>query len=418
MAANHARATGTGRSGKNSRVPLIVAIMAVIVLIELFAIFRFSACSSEPVENEAGFSEDPVDIVYRAPLDGITYRISADEVWDIPEEDGVFGFSLLQAGFEEYISEDSEVQADDETAGRSHDHSEDPTVETEEDGEDSSAASVIPTVPSALKNAVADAEDSYADDDHTFGFLLMDLETGRGFAYNIDEEFYGASSFKAPFAAFICEKYLETEEESPDDQMYTSGRGIDYIPASLRVEDLINQTITYSDNSAYGVLRQNFGYTETFERWLGSLGMEPSQYAGETWYPTYSVREAAVFWADIWNYIESDGEYSEWLAGLFADTNLSALRDASDWAAEDLAADLNVDVLNKAGWIYDVDYEAIIDNGIIYVDGSPYLMCLSTNAPYNDANFEELTELAYSILMNAEVLQTEPSDEDNAEESD
>ena len=46
-------------------------------------------------------------------------------------------------------------------------------------------------------------------DNEDVGFLIMNLNTGSGFCYNIDTRIYGASTYKAPISAFLCEEYID-----------------------------------------------------------------------------------------------------------------------------------------------------------------------------------------------------------------
>ena len=46
----------------------------------------------------------------------------------------------------------------------------------------------------------------------TVGIVFYDIKTGRGITYNPDSEIYGASSFKAPYALYICEQHVENGE--------------------------------------------------------------------------------------------------------------------------------------------------------------------------------------------------------------
>lgn len=48
------------------------------------------------------------------------------------------------------------------------------------------------------------------------GVVFYDLSSGRGLTYNADVEVYGASSYKALYALYICEMLVESGQVSLD----------------------------------------------------------------------------------------------------------------------------------------------------------------------------------------------------------
>lgn len=53
---------------------------------------------------------------------------------------------------------------------------------------------------------------------YTVGFTLINLNTGKGIAYNLDSRVYGASSFKGPYAAFLCQHLGDNDASYPSRQ--------------------------------------------------------------------------------------------------------------------------------------------------------------------------------------------------------
>lgn len=51
------------------------------------------------------------------------------------------------------------------------------------------------------------------------GVVFYDLSSGKGVTYNADAEVYGASSYKALYALYICESLVETGQVSLDDPL-------------------------------------------------------------------------------------------------------------------------------------------------------------------------------------------------------
>ena len=80
------------------------------------------------------------------------------------------------------------------------------------------------------------------------GVVFYDLSSGKGVTYNADVEVYGASSYKALYALYICESLVETGQVSLDDFLGTYGG---YNMGWQTVRDLIDAAIVNSDNDSF-----------------------------------------------------------------------------------------------------------------------------------------------------------------------
>lgn len=87
------------------------------------------------------------------------------------------------------------------------------------------------------------------------GVVFYDLSSGKGVTYNPDVEVYGASSYKALYALYICEFLVETGQVSLDDSLGTYGG---YNMGWQTVRDLIEAAIVNSDNDSFIALRATF----------------------------------------------------------------------------------------------------------------------------------------------------------------
>ncbi len=70
----------------------------------------------------------------------------------------------------------------------------------------------------ALQDALSQAQEL-----GDVGVVFYDLSSGKGVTYNADVEVYGASSYKALYALYICESLVETGQVSLDDSLGTYG---------------------------------------------------------------------------------------------------------------------------------------------------------------------------------------------------
>ena len=69
-----------------------------------------------------------------------------------------------------------------------------------------------PSIPEDKQRLIQEALDAIGE--NSIGFVLFDVQTGQGICYNADAQIYGASSFKAPYALYICEQHLEDSSDT------------------------------------------------------------------------------------------------------------------------------------------------------------------------------------------------------------
>ncbi len=241
------------------------------------------------------------------------------------------------------------------------------------------------------------------------GFVLYDLESGQGISYNPDVQIYGASSFKAHYAFYVCQTLVDEGLISLSD--YTSATSGD-TTSSVPVSDLIESAIVVSDNTAFGLLREaydDWGFSE----WVAEIGADDVIAETNTsWYPTYSPRSSAKLWTALYEYLNSDSETAAWLGSLLSETQTSFIRSALEASdAQDLV------VSDKAGWISSSDsytYNATVDAGIIEADGHTYILSIMTSLPYGDINRTLFENLASALFDARDVLTQEEEQEEES----
>ncbi|MDO4291521.1 MAG: serine hydrolase [Eggerthellaceae bacterium] len=259
-------------------------------------------------------------------------------------------------------------------------------------------AAEAPTLFAKSEASIKAALDSFAQDDASVGFIALNCETGKGVAYNIDEVFYGASSYKALYAAYVCQELVEGGIYSlgfPISSWQQTSSGF-YQSGSETIRDAINDSIVWSDNASFGSLRTAFDGSE-YDAWLSRLGV--SEGVEETdeggWFPSYSARAAAQLWLSVYRYLETNTETAAWLGSLLEETETSFLRDALEDAGYEGAV-----VRSKAGWCADPnpDYNSVCEGGVVSYEGADYLICVMTNAADSNAaraNYEALATAVF-----------------------
>lgn len=257
----------------------------------------------------------------------------------------------------------------------------------------------VPEISEEQRSAIQEALDN-ATEQGDIGFVFYSLETGRGISCNADATVYGASSFKGPYALYICESLVESGTISLDSAcagtaFYDSSSY--YNGGSYMVSDLIDDAIIYSDNNAYGSLRDSYD-TMGFDEWVTGVGADDATYRADSWYPWYCARSSAKLWTEMYNYLESNTETATYLSALLGQTETSFIRDALQ--------DTNALVKDKAGWCSDSDpnYNGVCDAGIVSADGHPFVLSVMTGMADSEQNRLLFQEIARSVFETNETL--------------
>lgn len=228
---------------------------------------------------------------------------------------------------------------------------------------------------------------------YTVGFTLINLNTGKGIAYNLDSRVYGASSFKGPYAAFLCQHLGD------NDASYPSGGEAAGSGVSSSIYSLMQPMILYSDNNAFSSLRNAYD-SAGFAEWLNSCGVD-SEIMHDTHFPRYSARESALLWLHAYQYLKTNTPTAQNLASLYEQTNVSFIRSG-------VSGDDKVEaVLNKAGWCSGSErFTGLCDAGLIKcTDGTTYLMSTMTNSPDGGLYTVRLANLASALFECRDVLE-------------
>lgn len=243
------------------------------------------------------------------------------------------------------------------------------------------------------QESLAAATQNIEDGGYTVGFTLINLNTGKGIAYNLDSRVYGASSFKGPYAAFLCQHLGDNDASYPSGSE-AAGSGV-----SSSIYSLMQPMILYSDNSAFSSLRNTYD-SVGFAEWLNSCGVD-SEIMHDTHFPRYSARESALLWLHAYQYLKTNTPTAQNLASLYEQTNVSFIRSG---VSDDEGVEA---VLNKAGWCAGSErFTGLCDAGLIKcTDGTTYLMSTMTNSPDGGLYTVRLANLASALFECRDVLE-------------
>lgn len=234
----------------------------------------------------------------------------------------------------------------------------------------------------ALRDALSQAQEL-----GDVGVVFYDLTSGKGVTYDADAEVYGASSYKALYALYICESLVETGQVSLDDSLGTYG-GYNMVWQTVR--DLIEAAVVNSDNDSFIALRAAFDRVG-YEDWIVSLGVDyDTALDPMSDFPTYCPRTSAKLWREMSEYLSCGSEASQWLSELLSSTSRSFIRDG---IADDQAL-----VRNKAGWISEDGCYSTCDAGLIDINGRTYVMSVMTSMPWSDRSSEVTAAIAKALF--------------------
>lgn len=243
------------------------------------------------------------------------------------------------------------------------------------------------------QESLAAATQNIEDGGYTVGFTLINLNTGKGIACNLDSRVYGASSFKGPYAAYLCQHLGDNDVSYPSGSE-AAGSGV-----SSSIYSLMQPMILYSDNSAFNSLRNTYD-SVGFAEWLNSCGVD-SEIMHDTHFPRYSARESALLWLHAYQYLKTNTPTAQNLASLYEQTNVSFIRSG---VSDDEGVEA---VLNKAGWCAGSErFTGLCDAGLIKcTDGTTYLMSTMTNSPDGGLYTVRLANLASALFECRDVLE-------------
>lgn len=264
-----------------------------------------------------------------------------------------------------------------------------------------------PKVSSAHRASVESAI-AAIEEQGSVSMVLVDAQTGSGLAYQPDLVVYGASSFKALYSMYVCESLVEKGEVSLDDYCavnWVADSSGGYSGGSYPVYELIEAAVIYSNNNAYGALRDAFDF-EGFDDWVTGLGANDAVYREDSWFPTYAARSSARLWSEMLAYVGEGSETAQWLWDLTGQTTVSFIRDGLEG--------LDAVVHNKAGWCSDSDpsYNSVSDAGVVDLDGRTYIMSIMTGMPDTDSNRALVGQLARALADCCGDLVPSGSDDD------
>ncbi len=209
-------------------------------------------------------------------------------------------------------------------------------------------------------------------------FYYKDLVSGYSIEFRADEIYQTASVIKAPYVKYLLESGVDLTKKLKMTKKQGGSSHIDEKPlgTEFTVKELMEYAIRYSDNTAYYMLNEEFGF-KGFNTDAESLGIASNAANKLTLvfpkprFGYLSARDAGLYFEDIARYIETGSEKAKLLKTWLTSTTVTGmLADALGNTYE---------VAHKYG---EQGSQAYHDAAIVYAPKPYVLTILSTLEPY------------------------------------
>ncbi|MCR5212968.1 MAG: hypothetical protein K6E10_01000 [Eubacterium sp.] len=222
---------------------------------------------------------------------------------------------------------------------------------------------------------------------YNVGFSMINLYTGKGIAYNVDNSEYSASCIKGIYVASLV-------SENPD---------------TLKSRfNTMQEVVSNSDNDGYNSLRGSYGRAPLV-KWCEELELDSQ--VSYHYYPFISARELAILWIHTYFFLNTDENGMQ-----IKDIYTSPIYDSiytvlGNYGTENDTVNYSMSLSNtigkgyrtesKAGWISSPHYCSTTDGGIIYPpEGDPYIITICTDLPADLMSLEPLCSTLDTIYQN------------------
>lgn len=240
-------------------------------------------------------------------------------------------------------------------------------------------------------------------------FLVINLNDGMSFGYNVDKTYKTASTIKAAFSLYAFKEMdkgngsldeLKTYEEKfrrdGSGKLQHRESGVDYT-----LKDLFYYTINYSDNVAYYMVHDRF-YNDSYNDFLKELGCSELYLNYGAKWGKINARSMAIIWQEIYKY-KDETENGKYLFELFTNAEYNYMQQGMD----------NLKSAHKSGWTP----TEVHDSGIIFANDDYIFITLNNNnGNYSGKNqllkisscIEEVIN-EYDIYKNNQKIKTKKS---------
>lgn len=249
-----------------------------------------------------------------------------------------------------------------------------------------------------------------------------DLTTGYTLTYDATKTYQAASVIKAPYVKYLLVSGVDGAEKLTLKSKMGGSSHIDDYPVGTQftVSELMEYAIRYSDNSAYNLLNQRFGFDgfNEYEEAVGAQANKNNNLTLRLPKPRFGylcAQDIGLYFEDIAAYIEQGSDEAKqlfsWLITTSEQRQLPDAYNGMTFTIEDLKDPAKLDNAwnsRNAGYIIGHKYgeqgsQAYHDGAIVWRD-YPYVLAItSTLTPYEEDSIQVFHDIAGLV----DQLQTE-----------
>lgn len=238
--------------------------------------------------------------------------------------------------------------------------------------------------------------DSYS---RNISLTVYSIGNNKALMYNTKTPIFGACTVKAAYALYAC-KQMENGNGNLgvpliyEEKHYEPGTGdMQYSPFGtvFTVETALYKSMSISDNVGYLMLVDYFG-RDDYNAYMRELGCDSLQIKPTVWSLHTKSNDLVKLWREIYNYFETDTDFSRFLYNSCTNT-------AGNYAT---AAISDIEYSHKQGNNSTGDWLSFSDAGIVWKGDNPYIISILTDAPgpsgYDTEVFSKITKLINKIF--------------------
>ncbi len=232
--------------------------------------------------------------------------------------------------------------------------------------------------------------------------VAYSLDNKKAISYNAESEIFCACTIKAFYSLYNCMEMDKGKGSLDTEMVYKyEHRDPDWGTGDMKFSDygtvfdmktIITKSMTISDNVGYNMQVAYFG-RDGYNDWVNSLSCPSIQIKPTVWALRAKADEHAVMWREIYKYLISGAEHSEFLYSVSTNTE-------GNFSTAGLS---DVDYSHKQGFNSGGGWNSYSDAGIVWKDGNPYVLVILTNNPgpneYYSNVMKQVTDIIHNELM-------------------
>ena len=226
--------------------------------------------------------------------------------------------------------------------------------------------------------------------------IVWSTDGSKALSYNTKERFFTASTIKIAYVLSCCvqidEGKFDKDTKLTYEEKHHHGGGGEIkdqpFGTEYTIEELINKCISISDNVAYEMLVDHFGY-DYYNNMMEALGCNSITLPkGKLWSRKALTKDFLIIWNELYEYFDSGAPMAEILKNSCTNTVCS-------YGTQTLNR-RKIDYSHKEGDNYGA-YPAYNDSGIIW-DEIPYVFVIFSNSDSLEGDKKTMTDVMNAVF--------------------